>query len=370
MGTDCLRARRATRVAATLAIALAGAASIGSHAAAAEVTPALSGRAADAAPGEAIPVIAELRRQVDAEAFAGRPEALGRALRRTSARSRNDVSDAVGRPLRRFWLVNAVAGRLTPAEVGALAADPDVARVDWDRPVRLAQAGGGAGTAEENWGVVAIGASRVWSEMSLRGEGVVVGSIDTGVSASHPEVAGKVLAFRDFVSGRPDPYDDNGHGTHTLGTMIGAGAAGGPIGVAPGARALVAKALGADGLGTGSQLLAAAQWMADPDGNPATQDQPAVVNNSWSASTANDPWFRKMIARWRELGIVPVFAAGNGGAAGLASPGGYPEVLATGAADESGAVPDFHGARRCGGWRGRGRAPPPGCRRSVATAAR
>jgi hypothetical protein len=152
MGTDRLWARRATRVAATLAIALAGAASIGSHAAAAEVTPALSERAADAAPGETIPVIAELRRQVDAEAFAGRPEALGRALRRTSARSREDVSDAVGRPVRRFWLVNAVAGRLTPAEVDALAADSDVARVDWDRPVRLAQAGGGASTVEEKTG--------------------------------------------------------------------------------------------------------------------------------------------------------------------------------------------------------------------------
>ena len=53
--------------------------------------------------------------------------------------------------------------------------------------------------------------------------------------------------------------------------------------------------------------------MTDPDGNPATADHPGVVNNSWSASSANDTWFRPMIRRWLELGIVPVFAAGNTG---------------------------------------------------------
>ena len=85
--------------------------------------------------------------------------------------------------------------------------------------------------------------------------------------------------------------------------------------------------------------------MTDPDGNPATADQPSVVNNSWSASTANDTWFRPMIRRWLELGIVPVFAAGNAGpAAGtVGSPAGYPEAIAVGAMDSDDSVPSFSG---------------------------
>ena len=137
--------------------------------------------------------------------------------------------------------------------------------------------------------------------------------------------------------------DDNGHGTHTAGTIAGGSAGGAPIGVAPDSRLVVARAMGASGVGSGSALLAAAEWMTDPDGNPATADQPDVVNNSWSASSANDTWFRPMIRRWIELGMVPVFAAGNGGpgAGSIASPAGYPEAVAVGALDEDDGVPSF-----------------------------
>jgi hypothetical protein len=103
--------------------------------------------------------------------------------------------------------------------------------------------------------------------------------------------------------------------------------------------------MGANGSGTGSALLAAAQWMTDPDGNPATADQPSVINNSWSAATANDTWFRPMIRRWLELGIVPVFAAGNTGPGpgSVGSPAGYPEAIAVGAMDADFTIPSFSG---------------------------
>ncbi len=85
--------------------------------------------------------------------------------------------------------------------------------------------------------------------------------------------------------------------------------------------------------------------MTDPDGNPATADQPGIVSNSWSASTANDTWFRPMIRRWLDLGMLPVFAAGNAGpaAGSVGSPAGYPEALAVGAIDSADAVPSFSG---------------------------
>src|SRR5207253_1291343 len=79
---------------------------------------------------------------------------------------------------------------------------------------------------------------------------------------------------------------------------------GAPIGVAPGATVVVAKAMDAAGAGRGSDLIAAAQWMTDPDGNAATDDFPVAVNNSWSADDANDPWFDQVVRSWVALGIL------------------------------------------------------------------
>ena len=112
---------------------------------------------------------------------------------------------------------------------------------------------------------------------------------------------------------------------------------GAPIGVAPGAQAIVAKAMGANGTAQGSDLLAAAQWMTDPDGDPATADYPTVINNSWSAPGADNEWFRPMVQTWVAMGIVPVFAAGNT-AGSIGNPASYPEAIAVGALEESGQV--------------------------------
>lgn len=319
-------------------------------AASADVTPALQERLDAAAAAEQVEVMATLHRQVDGERYAERPAALLRALRTTAERTQDDVTGAVDGPVQRFWLVNAIAFTGTPAEIRAVAADPAVAAVDLDRPVRVSldatvdstpypdAAGGG-------WGVAAINAPQAWSRFGVRGDGVRVGNIDTGVNAAHRDLAGRVVAWRDFVNGGAQPYDDNGHGTHTAGSIVGGSAGGGPIGVAPGATLVVAKGMAADGVGPGSALLAAAEWMTDPDGNPATADFPRVINNSWSSSSANDTWFRPMVRRWRELGIVPVFSAGNTGPtlSSIGSPASYPEVVAVGALDRDGSPAPFSG---------------------------
>jgi subtilisin family serine protease len=308
----------------------------------------LAARLATASAVERIPVLVTLRAQVDGEDYAGRPGALLAALRRTARTTQGGVVEDVDAPVTRFWLVNALATTATPDEIRALAADPAVERVSADRPVRVAdaavrQADTFPDAGQGDWGLAAMRVPEVWSATGLTGRGVRLGSIDTGVDAGHPDLRGKVVAWRDFVSGRPEPYDDNGHGTHTVGTMVGGRAGGGAIGVAPDARVLVAKAIGAGGSGPGTALMSAAQWMADPDGDPATADQPVAVNNSWSAEDANDPWFRSIIRRWTELGIVPVFAAGNTGpgAGTVGSPAGYPEALAVGAHGESGGLASF-----------------------------
>ena len=318
-----------------------------SPAASAAVSPTLADRLGSAGPDDRIAVIATLRRQVDEFDHEGRPAALLRALQRTADATQDEVVEAVDGPVRSFWLVNAIAFSGTPDEVRAVADDPAVAAVDLDAPVRIADAalsqapfpdpGGG------NWGLAATRVPAVWSGLGLRGAGVTVGTIDTGIDPAAPALAGKVVAWRDFIGQSPTPHDDNGHGTHTAGTIAAGPVGGSPIGVAPEARLVVARAMGANGVGPGSALLAAAEWMTDPDGNPATSDQPSIVNNSWSATDANDTWFRPMMRRWLELGIVPVFAAGNSGpgAGSIGSPAGYPEAIAVGALDTADAVPSF-----------------------------
>ena len=283
--------------------------------------------------------------------YTGRPAALVKALQLRAHTSQADVTGIVDGPVKSFWLVNAVAFSGTPEEIRQVAADPEVADVDLDTVVHIAD--GGTTTADRpfkdagtgDWGLAASNVPAVWSTYGLYGAGVTVGTIDTGVTAENPDLVGKVAAWHDFVGNSPTPRDDNGHGTHTAGTIVGGSAGGAAIGVAPQARLVVAKAMNKNGSGSASALIAAAEWMTDPDGNPATADQPSVINNSWAAPGANDTWFRPMVKRWLELGIVPVFAAGNSGpdAGSVGNPASYPESLAVGAIDADNVVAPFSG---------------------------
>lgn len=333
------------RGAAAILLAAVGAISTAAPASAAPYVDAgLAGSFASKPAEFRVPVLVTLRAGVATSAYRGRRRALISELGVVAERSQAGVRAVLGRRARNFWLVNAVAGRATRAQVRRLARVPGVTRITLDRRIARTDALsttplGSAGSG--NWGIADIGANTAWQTFGFDGTGVRIGSIDTGVDASNPALAGRVAAFRDFVNGRPTPYDDNGHGTHTIGTLVGGQTTGTPIGVAPGARVLVAKAMDQNGSGYGSAIIDAAQWMVDPDGNPATADYPTVVNNSWSASDANDPWFRPMLRAWSDLGIVAVFAAGNSGTVG--SPAGYPEVIAVGAYDQSRRVPTFSG---------------------------
>ena len=325
-------------MAATLAFTLLACACawmIPGSARAASLSRALEARLAASSTGQ-VPVVITLKAQTDEARYAGRPSALIRALRATARRTQPGVTADLDGPSRRFWLVNAVATDASAAEVAAISDDPSVASIDLDPTVTVTGASA-AGAAEGSWGVDAIHAPAAWSRYGITGAGVRVGSIDTGVDASNPELAGAIAGLHDFVGGSPTPYDDNGHGTHTVGTMVARNVTGGHIGVAPGAQAIVAKAIRADGTALGSDLLAAAQWMTDPDGDPATADYPSVINNSWTSSGATNEWFRPMVQTWAAMGIVPVFGAGNT-AGTIGNPASYPETIAVGALEETGVV--------------------------------
>jgi len=187
------------------------------------------------------------------------------------------------------------------------------------------------------WNITKIKADQV----AASGSGLVVANIDTGVQYDHPAL---VNQYRGNNGGTfshagnwldptglcgSTPCDNNSHGTHTMGTMVGDDGVT-RIGVAPGAKWIACKGCAGSSC-AGSALTACAQWVLDPLGNSSGNNQPDVVNNSWSGS-GGSAWYQSYVQNWRAAGIFPAFSAGNSGPAcsTTGSPGDYPDSFAVG----------------------------------------
>jgi subtilisin family serine protease len=114
---------------------------------------------------------------------------------------------------------------------------------------------------------------------------VVVGDIDTGIDAAHPDLAQNVsdADSADCLSGAPiqgalAAKDENGHGTHTAGTIAAASNGIGIVGVAPNVKVAGIRAGNADGFFFPEAVICAFMW--------AGERQVDVTNNSYFA----DPW--------------------------------------------------------------------------------
>ena len=236
-----------------------------------------------------------------------------------------------------FWIVNGISVTATADVIREVASFPGVESITSDDvPVVPA-----AGNPEPS--VAAIAAPALW-DLGYTGQGVVVASLDSGVELSHPDLAGRWRGgtnswFDPYGQHPASPVDMTGHGTGTMGVIVGGDAGGTAIGVAPGAKWIAARIFNDKGASTATAIHAAFQWVLDPDGNPNTADAPNVVNNSWSygyAGTCNLA-FQPDVQALRAAGIVPVFAAGNfgPGSSSSVSPANYPESLAVGAVNNS-----------------------------------
>ncbi|GAB6136125.1 S8 family serine peptidase [Thermococcus prieurii] len=187
-----------------------------------------------------------------------------------------------------------------------------------------------------------ISAPEVWN-VGYNGNGIVVAVIDTGIDASHPDLKGKVVGWKDLVNGKDYPYDDNGHGTHVSGIIASTGAAsnGKYRGVAPGAKLVGVKVLNAEGSGSVSTIIAGVDWVIKNKDKYHIK----VINLSLGSSQSSDgtdALSQEVDKAWED-GIVVCVAAGNSGpdTYTIGSPAAAPDVITVGAVDKNDVITSF-----------------------------
>ena len=144
------------------------------------------------------------------------------------------------------------------------------------------------------------------------GDPVVIGNIDTGVRLTHEQFTGRLIVGRDWVNNDSDPTDDNGHGTHTSGTMAGStvGVAG-VAGAAPNVRIHVQKVCGRRGCPT-SAIVSAIRAAADVQGMVA-------MNLSLGGGSLSQSE-RDAIAYANSKNVLVIASSGNDGVSTVSCP--------------------------------------------------
>ncbi|MBX3000154.1 MAG: S8 family serine peptidase, partial [Caldilineaceae bacterium] len=292
--------------------------------------------------------------------------------------------DAQGVDYRPFYIINAIevmgdaalitALRQRP-EVARLAANPRVALPEPERDTEIIPRGSQA--VDTPYGILYTKAPTVW-EQGYRGQGVVVASQDTGVDWTHPSLLSKyrgwdsttMTATHEYnwfdawgTAGRsgcaPDPQvpcDDNGHGTHTVGTILGSDdndPVNPIVGMAPDAEWIGCRNMNR-GDGTPASYAACFQFFLAPypqNGNPFTDGDPTktpdLINNSWYCPPSEGcdlESLRQVVQTVRDAGQLIVASAGNHGpgCATIRYPiSAYAEVFSVGAHGSSGAIASF-----------------------------
>ncbi|NES28195.1 S8 family serine peptidase [Micromonospora terminaliae] len=300
-----------------------------------------------------------------------------KAAAKSSAGSVAAELDAAGVKYTSYPLVNAVLVKggtqklaLDVASVGQVAeihVAPQVALVEpveektpADQAARSAAPKATAAEGTTTWGLDAIHAPEAWA-MGATGAGITVSNLDSGVQFDHPALMhqyrgtkpdGTVdhnynwMAARGTCTGAP--CDDNGHGTHTMGTMVGDDGTN-HIGVAPDAQWIATNGC-CDSSGVES-LLKSGWWLLAPTdvngNNPDPSKRPHVINNSWGQTVEHnfDDFFQAIDEAWSAAGIFSVWSSGNttpyAACDTVSSPGSAESAYSVGAYDSDGTLASF-----------------------------
>jgi hypothetical protein len=269
---------------------------------------------------------------------------------------------AEGLTYKSFYIMNMIEVTAGHSTMEWLASRPEVARIvtlpnPQKEPVFKevlfgpelpSESSSAQGSETVEWNITRIGAPDVWA-MGFHGEGMVVADNDTGADYTHPALVGKYRGnlgggsfdhnynWWDAWGGAPSPVpvDYDGHGTHTLGTMVGDDGGDNQIGVAPGAQWIACAGLNLECL-----EFFLTPW--DLSGqNPDPSKAPDAINNSWYDPSGFD--YRPIIQALNAAGIAVIKSAGNNGPScgSISNPGYVPEIIATAAFAQGDTIASF-----------------------------
>ena len=167
----------------------------------------------------------------------------------------------------------------------------------------------------------------------LDGRNVCVAVLDTGVYV-HQDIDKRVVYFKDFVNGRNEAYDDNGHGTHVCGILGGNGMMSNGLykGIAPKCNIVVLKILDEFGSGTVRWSIDAINWVLK---NREKYNIKVVNMSVGSSETTVSKSLSSSVAEMWKNGIVVCAAAGNNNPGGITSPGINPDIITVGSWEEN-----------------------------------
>lgn len=280
-------------------------------------------------------------------------------LRTTALSTQNPIVNLLkdrGVSYRQFYIENMIAVYNPSMQlINELAARDDVARIMGNPIVKLRlpkqhlsmgfAKDGGNGPEQS---LERVGATKVWEEFKDKGEGIVIAGQDTGVQWDHPAIKhqyrgyakdGKIdhnYNWHDAIHGpltstadkascgfnSQVPCDDQGHGTHTIGTIVGDDGHGNQIGVAPKAKWVACKNMDR-GFGSPASYIECFEYFLAPyplGGNPLTDGKPEkaphIINNSWGCTAeegCNGDEILPALQSMKKAGIFVVASAGNNG---------------------------------------------------------
>lgn len=223
-------------------------------------------------------------------------------------------------------LIDAVAVEATADVINQISTDKSIAYVSMDSEVSTCM-----DIARQS-----INANSV----EYTGKGVCIAVIDTGVYP-HSDLTlkkNRIVEFVDFVNGKNNPYDDNGHGTHCAGIVAGNGGKSNGLyrGIAPEANIIGLKVMDSMGSGNMSNILAALDWVY----KNKEKYNIRIVSMSLGASGVKskyDPLVMAVEKLW-DNGIVVVAAAGNEGPylSTISSPGSSAKIITVACSDDKG----------------------------------
>ena len=241
------------------------------------------------------------------------------------------IQDNNGKIKRTFHIIPAISARLPEQAIENMKKHPKIAFIENDLIFTA--------TSDEyadSWGVSHIG-SEIVHNNGIKGSGVKIAVLDTGIDYTHEDLDGNYQGGYDFVFNDGDPFDDSssGHGTHVAGIVAAENNGIGVVGVAPEASLYAVKVLDGSDHGLASWIIAGIEWAVENDMDIITMSL---------GSGPEDPELdslRIACTNASNAGVLLVASAGNTGGSEVTYPARFDSVIAVTATDKNDQIASF-----------------------------